>query len=83
MAKPDEQFENSFPNPERLTTRSDAELVEYWKQGVESAASILTERYRIRLVALVASRIAQKYQGRIEPEDIVQSAMGSLFVRNT
>ena len=40
------------------------------------------ERYRLRLIALIASRLSRGQRGSIDPEDIVQSAMGSFF-RNT
>ena len=40
------------------------------------------ERYRLRLIALVASRLSRGQRGSIDPEDVVQSAMGSFF-RNT
>ncbi len=50
-----------------------------WKLGDERAAEVLFDRYAIRLVALVASRLSRRYQGSIDPSEVVQSAMGSFF----
>ncbi|MEQ1827963.1 MAG: protein kinase [Pirellula sp.] len=58
------------------------ELIKKWRTGSQEAAAVLMERYRLRLIALVASRLSRGHQGSIEPEDVVQSAMGSFF-RNT
>lgn len=58
------------------------ELIEKWRAGSQEAAAILMERYRLRLIALVASRLSRGQRGSIDPEDVVQSAMGSFF-RNT
>jgi hypothetical protein len=58
------------------------ELIEKWRAGSQEAAAVLMERYRLRLIALVASRFSRGQRGSIDPEDVVQSAMGSFF-RNT
>lgn len=58
------------------------ELVAKWRTGSQEAAAVLMERYRLRLIALVASRLNRGQRGSIDPEDVVQSAMGSFF-RNT
>ena len=58
------------------------ELIEKWRTGSQEAAAVLMERYRLRLIALVASRLSRGQRGSIDPEDVVQSAMGSFF-RNT
>ncbi|WP_302116973.1 sigma-70 family RNA polymerase sigma factor [Allorhodopirellula heiligendammensis] len=65
--------------PESLTDRPDGWLLREWKAGDERAAEVLFDRYAIRLVALVASRLNRSYQGSIDPNDVVQSAMGSFF----
>lgn len=36
-------------------------------------------RYEVRLVALIASRINRRHRNGIDPQDVVQSAMGSFF----
>lgn len=56
------------------------ELLSAWKEGDQSAASILYERYQARLMALVRSRQSNKLARRIDPEDIVLSAYRSFFV---
>jgi len=58
------------------------ELIAKWRTGSQEAAAVLMERYRLRLIALIASRLSRGQRGSIDPEDIVQSAMGSFF-RNT
>ncbi len=58
------------------------ELIAKWRTGSQQAAAVLMERYRLRLIALVASRLSPGQRGSIDPEDVVQSAMGSFF-RNT
>ena len=58
------------------------ELIKKWRTGSQEAAAVLMERYRLRLIALVASRLSRGQRGSIDPEDVVQSAMGSFF-RNT
>ncbi len=65
--------------PESLGDQPDGWLLREWKSGDERAAEILFDRYAIRLVALVASRLNRKYQVSIDPSDVVQSAMGSVF----
>lgn len=57
------------------------ELLNRLKQGDESAAGELLDRYASRLIALAMSRIHGRLQRRIDPEDVVQSALGSFFRR--
>lgn len=66
--------------PEKLLADlSGDELLRRWKLGDERAASVLVDRYTLRLVALVASRLNRRFRDAIDPEDVVQSAMGSFF----
>lgn len=58
-----------------------AELVAAWKAGQEPAAAILVNRYFTRLVALIRSRWLPSLSPRLDPEDVVQSAYRSFFVR--
>ncbi len=74
--EPDRQNSNSFKNLEDL---SDNELVDRWKSGDEQSAACIVDRYSLRMVALVASRLSDKFRGSIAPEDVVQSALGSFF----
>ena len=71
-----ENSEKTFAN------LSGHELIKKWRTGSQEAAAVLMERYRLRLIALVASRLSRGQRGSIDPEDVVQSAMGSFF-RNT
>ncbi len=63
---------------ENLSSR---ELIDRWRSGAQQAAEVLLARYEARLVALVAARLRSRHQGRIEPPDVVQSAMASFFQR--
>ncbi len=57
------------------------DLVERWREGDEDAASQLHERYGERLVQLARKRLANKWQGRFDPEDVVQSVFRTMFRR--
>ena len=69
-------MENSEKNFANLAGH---ELIAKWRAGSEQAATILMDRYRVRMIALVASRLSRGQRGAIDPEDVVQSAMGSFF----
>jgi eukaryotic-like serine/threonine-protein kinase len=75
--KADSQFQNFLDS--NLTNRASHELIDLWHSGSQDAARVLLARYEVRLIALVASRLNRKYRQSIEPEDVVQSAMGSFF----
>lgn len=62
-----------------LANLSSHELIAKWRDGSQDAAALLMDRYRLRLIALVASRISKNREYLIDPEDVVQSAMGSFF----
>lgn len=62
-----------------LTNLSDAELLNRWRAGEQDAAQIILDRYALRLAALVAGRIGQRYRSSIDAEDLTQSALGSFF----
>ncbi|MCA9157962.1 MAG: protein kinase [Planctomycetales bacterium] len=62
-----------------LTNLASRELVEMWQSGSQEAASVLMDRYHVRLIALIASRLNRRLRGGIDPQDVVQSAMGSFF----
>lgn len=74
---PDSQFDNFSGN---LADLSGSELLRRWKNGDERAANCIAERYAIRLVAMVSSKLNRRYRDSVDPDDIVQSAMGSFFV---
>ncbi|MBL8799939.1 MAG: sigma-70 family RNA polymerase sigma factor [Planctomycetia bacterium] len=52
-----------------------------WQAGDGKAADELFRRYANRLIALARSRLSSKLAGRIDPEDLVQSAYRSFFAR--
>ena len=54
-------------------------LLARWKNGDESAAGELFDRYVNRLVGLARSRLSDRMKRRVEPEDVVQSAYRSFF----
>jgi RNA polymerase sigma factor (sigma-70 family) len=60
---------------------SSAELLERYRQGDSSAADAIFARYVERLTAIVRSRMTPALNRRIDPEDAVQSAYRSFFIR--
>lgn len=58
----------------------DSELLEAWSRGDERAATVLFERYQVRLTALVRSRLSRQLARRIDPEDVLLSAYRSFFI---
>jgi RNA polymerase sigma-70 factor (ECF subfamily) len=54
-------------------------LIERWRNGDQRAAEELVHRYAGRLLALVRSRLSTKLAGRVDPEDVLQSAFRSFF----
>jgi len=75
--KPDTNS-NKFPEV-NLPNLSGEELLQCWKEGSQQAADVLAQRYWLRLVALVAGKLNQRFRRVADPEDIVQSALGSFF----
>jgi len=65
------------------TENAAIELVERWQAGDESAADELFHRYSRRLCRLAAQQIGRRLAARVEPEDVVQSALGSFFRRTS
>lgn len=62
-----------------LTNLASRVLVEKWRSGSQDAARVLMARYEVRLIALIASRLNRRLRNGIDPQDVVQSAMGSFF----
>lgn len=56
-----------------------ADLMARWQSGDQAAAQELFQRYAQRLRALAQSRLSGRLAGRIDPEDVVQSAYRSFF----
>ena len=56
-------------------------LLQRWRDGDESAATEIFEKYVNRLCGLARTRLSQRMQRRVEAEDIVQSAYRSFFRR--
>jgi RNA polymerase sigma factor (sigma-70 family) len=56
-------------------------LLERLEAGDSGAATTIHNRYVERLIALARQRLSQKLAARLDPEDIVQSAYRSFFVR--
>lgn len=77
--EPDTDNEKELQKSESITDRSDSWLLNAWKNGEERAAEVLFDRYAFRLVALVASRLNWRFPSQIDPDEVMQSAMGSSF----
>lgn len=77
--KPDSDDGKEFQESKSITDRPDGWLLRQWKSGDEQAAEVLFDRYAFRLVALVASRLNRRYRSQIDPDAVMQSAMGSFF----
>ncbi len=58
---------------------TDAELVERWREGEEVAATLLHERYLNKLLNLVGRHLADRFNSRLDPDDVVQSVFRSIF----
>ena len=58
-----------------------AELLDCYRQGDEAAATELFRRYAERLAAVARGHIGGKLSGRLDADDIVQSAYRSFFIR--
>lgn len=60
---------------------SSKELLAKVAEGDEQAATALIDRYAVRLIRLARSRLSTRLASRIDPEDVVQSACRSFFMR--
>jgi len=60
--------------------RPSDELLRRYREGGESAAAEIFDRYVARLTRLARSRMAARLARRIDPEDVVLSAYRSFFV---
>jgi DNA-directed RNA polymerase specialized sigma24 family protein len=56
-----------------------ADLLARWMAGDQAAADALFGRYTEQLVALARDRLSTRLAGRLDPEDVVQSAYRSFF----
>jgi RNA polymerase sigma-70 factor (ECF subfamily) len=59
----------------------DRDLIAKFKAGSESAAGELFDRYCEKLMRLARRRIGQRMASRVDPEDVIQSAFRTFFVR--
>jgi RNA polymerase sigma-70 factor, ECF subfamily len=57
------------------------DLLANWRAGSDAAASELYRRYADRLIAFARSRLSAKLTRRVAPEDVVQSACRTFFLR--
>ncbi|MSQ97502.1 MAG: sigma-70 family RNA polymerase sigma factor [Gemmataceae bacterium] len=64
-----------------MTEDPSAKLLARVRDGDERAAEQLFRRYAERLIAVAAARLSEKLARRVDPEDVVQSAYRSFFVR--
>lgn len=56
-------------------------LLDQFRDGESTAAAQILDRYVARLVGLVRRRMSPVLQRRVDPEDVVQSALRSFFTR--
>lgn len=56
-------------------------LIDRCRAGDDDAARILFDRFVDRLLLLAQRRIGQRFCGRIDPEDVVQSVFQTFFLR--
>jgi len=59
----------------------DRDLIKQFRAGSESAAGELFDRYCEKLMRLAQRRIGQRMSSRVDPEDVIQSAFRTFFVR--
>jgi RNA polymerase sigma factor (sigma-70 family) len=59
----------------------DLDLIARYKDGSETAATTLFDRYCEQLMKLAERRIGHKMTSRVDPEDVVQSAFRTFFGR--
>ena len=64
-----------------MSEPSSRELFALYKTGDSKAAGEIYDRYVARLIGLVRKRLSSKLRRRVDPEDIVQSAYRSFFLR--
>lgn len=64
-----------------MSDPSAADLLARWRQGDQAAAAQLYDLYAERLIGLARQRLPAHLTQRFDPEDVVQSAYRSFFVR--
>ena len=57
------------------------ELLDRYRQGDEAAAAELYRRYAERLAIVARGQLSGKLASRLDPQDVVQSAYRSFFIR--
>jgi RNA polymerase sigma factor (sigma-70 family) len=57
------------------------QLMNRYRNGDELAADEIYGRYVARLIGLASKRISEKFQQRVDAEDVVQSVYRSFFIR--
>lgn len=77
--EPDSSRQENSEKGRSIRDRSDEWLLRQWKSGHERAAAVFFDRYAMRLVALIAGRLNHRYRSAIDPDEVVQSALGSFF----
>jgi RNA polymerase sigma-70 factor (ECF subfamily) len=58
-----------------------ADLMAQLRQGDQEAARLIFQRFADRLVALARSHLNQRLLQKMDPEDVMQSALKSFFLR--
>src|SRR5207302_11053184 len=58
-----------------------SQLMAALRRGDDAAAQVVFERYARRLIGLAATRLPERIRSKVDPEDVVQSAFRSFFLR--
>ncbi|MCA9027006.1 MAG: protein kinase [Planctomycetaceae bacterium] len=66
--------------PDEMGPLDTDQIIERLRKSDERAASLLFDRYVVRLTALARARLSSRLASRIDPEDVVMSAYRSFFV---
>ena len=77
----DDPLDSNSPGQQAMDQPSSRELFALYKTGDSKAAGEIYDRYVARLIGLVRKRLSSKLGRRVDPEDIVQSAYRSFFLR--
>jgi RNA polymerase sigma-70 factor (ECF subfamily) len=68
--------------PNMVENRSFTALMADLRLGEQAAAQAVFSRYAQQLIALARSKLDQRLQQRVDPEDVIQSVYKSFFLRH-
>jgi RNA polymerase sigma-70 factor, ECF subfamily len=65
-----------------VENQSFAALMTDLRLGEQAAAETVFSRYAQQLIALARTKLDQRLQQRVDPEDVIQSVYKSFFLRH-